>query len=75
MLETARLGREDNLGVNVNTNACLQQKPLRELMEYADSATVDLKGFSEDFYRDLCDGELQPVLRNLKIIKEMGVWL
>jgi len=75
MLETARLAREENMGANVNTNACLQQKPLRELMEYADSATVDLKGFSEDFYRDLCDGELQPVLRNLKIIKEMGVWL
>ena len=75
MLETARLARKEGLGVNVNTNAVLQEEPLRELMEAADSATVDLKGFSREFYREVCDGKLDPVLRNLKIIKEMDVWL
>ncbi len=75
MLDTARKAREEGLGVNVNTNAVLQEEPLRELMQHADSATVDLKGFSEEFYRDICEGELEPVLNNLKIMKEMGVWV
>jgi len=75
MLETGRLARKEGLGVNVNTNAMLQEEPLKELLEVADSATVDLKGFSREFYREVCDGELEPVLRNLKLIKEQNVWL
>jgi len=75
MLETAQLAREQGLGVNVNTNALLAEKPLQDLMSLADSATVDLKGFSQDFYREICQGELDPVLKNLQRMKEMGVWV
>ncbi len=75
MLETAKIARKAGLGVNVNTNAMLQEKPLKELFEFADSATVDLKGFSQEFYREICEGELQPVLENLKLLKEMGIWV
>lgn len=75
MVETAQKAREEDLGVNINTNALLREEPLRELMKYADSATVDLKGFSEEFYREICAGELKPVLENLQIMKEMGVWV
>jgi pyruvate formate lyase activating enzyme len=40
-----------------------------------DAANVDLKGFSEDFYKKLCAGELQPVLETLLYLKwETAVW-
>jgi len=36
---------------------------------------VDLKGFTEEFYRKLCFGELAPVLETLKFLKrETSVW-
>lgn len=75
MIDAAQKAREEGLGVNVNTNAQLREEPLRELMQYADSVTVDLKGFSEEFYREICEGRLEPVLENLQIMKEMGVWV
>jgi pyruvate formate lyase activating enzyme len=41
-----------------------------------DAANVDLKAFSERFYRELCAGELQPVLETLEYLKrETSVWL
>jgi pyruvate formate lyase activating enzyme len=41
-----------------------------------DAANVDLKAFSEDFYRRLCGGSLQPVLDTLRFLKhETDVWL
>jgi pyruvate formate lyase activating enzyme len=40
-----------------------------------DAANVDLKGFTEEFYRKLCFGELTPVLETLKFLKhETKVW-
>jgi pyruvate formate lyase activating enzyme len=40
-----------------------------------DATNVDLKGFTEDFYRKLCLGHLDPVLDTLKWLKhESNVW-
>ncbi len=47
-----------------------------EFFSVMDAANVDLKGFSEDFYRKLTGGHLQPVLDTLKYLKhETDVWL
>ena len=46
------------------------------MYRFMDAANVDLKGFTEDFYRKLCLGHLQPVLDTLVYLKrETGVWL
>ncbi len=43
--------------------------------EYMDAANIDLKGFSEGFYRELCAGSLQPVLDTLEyLVHETKVW-
>lgn len=39
------------------------------------AVTIDLKSFSEEFYRKVNSAELQPVLRAMRIIKQNGVWL
>ncbi len=40
-----------------------------------DAANVDLKGFTEAFYKKLCFAELAPVLETLKFLKlETNVW-
>ncbi len=49
--------------------------PRREFYRYMDAANVDLKGFTDAFYRKLCAGELQPVLETLLYLKhETRVW-
>ena len=44
--------------------------------EHIDAANVDLKGFSEDFYRTLTGGRLEPVLDTLRWLARRGsIWL
>ena len=53
----------------------INQKPLRELAKYLQGANIDLKGFTEDYYKRICGGKLKPVLDTLVTLKELGVWL
>jgi pyruvate formate lyase activating enzyme len=50
-------------------------EPRAEFYRHMDAANVDLKGFSERFYREVCASHLQPVLDTLVYLKrETNVW-
>ena len=50
-------------------------EPREAFFRHMDAANVDLKGFTEDFYRRICGGELGAVLDTLKYLKhESDVW-
>ncbi len=58
------------------TNGYLNEAPREEFFSFVDAANVDLKAFSDDFYRRLTGGDLQTVLNTLIYIKkETKVWL
>ncbi|WP_022661343.1 AmmeMemoRadiSam system radical SAM enzyme [Paucidesulfovibrio longus] len=50
--------------------ACLEQ--LGPLIQ---AANIDLKAFTDKFYKELCGARLAPVLENLKTMRGMGWWL
>ena len=57
------------------TAGYINDAPRREFFAHMDAANVDLKGFTEAFYRDVCAGELAPVLDTLRYLKhETSVW-
>ena len=50
--------------------------PRAEFYAHMDAANIDLKAFTESFYKKLCTGALQPVLETLEYIRhETDVWL
>lgn len=50
-------------------------EPRADFFKHIDAANVDLKAFSERFYRDICLSHLEPVLETLKYLKhETDVW-
>jgi pyruvate formate lyase activating enzyme len=50
-------------------------EPRAEFYRYMDAANVDLKGFTEEFYHELCVGHLEPVLDTLRYLRhETSVW-
>ena len=53
----------------------INPEPLRQLCPYLDAANIDLKGFTDEYYRKMSQGRLDVVLRTLKILKEEGVHL
>ncbi len=75
MLEIAEKARQENVANVMVSNGYIQQKPLRELCKHVDAIKIDLKSFTEKFYRDTCNGKLKPVLNTLVTVKELGVWL
>ncbi|HEY3144444.1 MAG TPA: AmmeMemoRadiSam system radical SAM enzyme [Acidimicrobiales bacterium] len=47
----------------------------RDLYAHLDAANVDLKGFTEEFYKRVCIGHLDPVLETLEYLRhETDVW-
>ncbi len=51
-------------------------EPRAEFYRFMDAANVDLKGFTERFYHDLCAGHLAPVLETLQYVcHETDTWL
>ena len=58
-----------------HSNGFINPEPLRNLCKLMDAANIDLKGFSDAFYREVCSGELTPVLETLKTLKQEKVHL
>ncbi len=75
MIEIADLSKKAGLLNVMHSNGFINPAPLRNLCKRLDAANIDLKGFTENFYRELCGGKLQPVLDTLKILKQEGVHL
>ena len=51
-------------------------EPRREFYRYVDAVNIDLKGFTEHFYRQVCGGSLTAVLGTLEYVaRETDVWL
>jgi pyruvate formate lyase activating enzyme len=52
------------------------EQPRRDFFAHIDAANVDLKGFTDDFYRHVCGGRLAPVLETLEyLVHETDVWV
>ncbi len=47
------------------TNGYIAKEPLEKLLPFVDAMNIDLKGFSTDFYQNLCKGRLAPVLETI----------
>jgi pyruvate formate lyase activating enzyme len=75
MLDVGEVAKRAGLLNVIHSNGFVNEKPLLDLCKVLDAAQIDLKGFSEDFYRDLCSGSLAPVLETLKTLKEENIHL
>lgn len=75
MLACAVRAREAGLRSTVISAGFIEPEPLRELCKAVDAIKIDLKGYDEGFYRQVCGAELGPVLTAIRIIHEAGVHL
>ncbi len=73
--DTAKLASERGIKNIFVTNGYMTEEALRTLEPYLDAANVDLKAWSDDFYRKICGGSLQPVLDTIRLMHELGIWV
>jgi len=74
-VDTARACHEKGIKTVAVTAGEICDEPRREFFSVIDAANIDLKAFTDDFYRKLCKGDLQTVLDTLIYLKiETTVW-
>ncbi len=57
------------------TNGFMTEEGLEEAAGFLDAVNVDLKSFKDETYRKYTGGRLKPVLKSLKKMKELGIWV
>jgi pyruvate formate lyase activating enzyme len=75
MIDISILAKKTGLLNVTHSNGFIHPGPLRNWCNVLDAANIDLKGFSETFYQELCGGQLSPVLQTLKTLKQEKVHL
>ncbi len=73
--DTAKLAHEEKIKNIFVSNGYTGTEAIRQISPYLDAVNVDLKGFTEEFYREVCGARLQPVLDNIRLYKELGIWV
>ncbi|MBU4118627.1 MAG: AmmeMemoRadiSam system radical SAM enzyme, partial [Proteobacteria bacterium] len=74
-LDTAKLARKAGMKNIFVSNGYTGAEATRELAPYLDANNIDLKAFTDKFYKEVCGARLQPVLDTIRLMKELGVWV
>lgn len=73
--DTGGLARRQGIRNAFVTNGYMTGEALALAQGWLDAANVDLKAFSDEFYRRYCGGALQPVLDSIARMVELGMWV
>ena len=74
-LDTARLAAARGIRNVFVTNGYMTRECLEEIHPDLHAANVDLKAFTDRFYKEQCGARLDPVLRTIETMKAQGVWV
>ncbi len=75
-VDTAKICRDNGIKTVAVTAGYINPEPRKEFFAYMDAVNIDLKAFSENFYKKNCLAHLEPILDNIKYVKkETNCWL
>ncbi|MCD6225932.1 AmmeMemoRadiSam system radical SAM enzyme [bacterium] len=74
-LETMTLAKKKGIKNIWVSNGFLSRESFARVKELIDGINIDLKSFREEFYQEICGGQLKPVLENIKRFFRAGVWI
>jgi pyruvate formate lyase activating enzyme len=73
--DTAKLAHEKGLKNIYVTSGFETRKAIDLLAPYIDGMNIDIKGFTEEFYHEICGARLKPVLDAVKYAHDKGIWV
>jgi pyruvate formate lyase activating enzyme len=74
LMDAADAGHKAGIRSIVVSNGYMQQEPLKAAYGKMDAVKIDLKSFSESYYKDVVTGQLKPVLDSLVTLRKMDKW-
>ncbi|MDJ0819904.1 MAG: radical SAM protein, partial [Desulfobacterales bacterium] len=72
---TAKLASDHGIRNVFVSNGYMTAEALEMISPYLDAANVDLKAFSDQYYKELCGARLEHVKATLKLMKARGVFV
>ena len=57
------------------SNGYMTPEVTRHLAPVLDGINIDVKGYTDNFYKKVCGAKLQPVLDTVRLMHELGVWV
>ncbi len=75
LYDIALMAKPNGIKTSIVSNGYINKTPLLKLLTLLDAVKIDLKGFSEKFYEEVCSARLKPVLETLITIKKSHTWL
>ncbi len=73
--DIAKLSHDEGLKNVMVTNGYINKEPLEKIAPFIDAVNIDLKAYTDDFYKNICGARLQPVLDSIRNYKELGIWI
>ncbi|MGA2276485.1 MAG: AmmeMemoRadiSam system radical SAM enzyme [Terracidiphilus sp.] len=74
LMDTSEAAHQAGVRTIVVSNGYMQPKALQSAYSTVDSVKIDLKSFSDSFYRQVVSGQLKPVLDALITLRKMDKW-
>ena len=71
--DTAKIAKKKKLKNILVTNGYFTEESLNYIKDYIDAMNIDLKSFSDDFYKKYCKARLQPVLDTIKRVSKTKI--
>jgi pyruvate formate lyase activating enzyme len=73
--DTSIIAKKNKLKNIFVTNGYMSREAIDMISPYLDAANVDLKSFSDEFYKKNTGGRLEPILNNIRYMKKLGIWI
>jgi pyruvate formate lyase activating enzyme len=73
--DIAKIASKKNLKNIFVTNGYITKEALDMISPYLNGANIDLKAMNNTFYKKICKSKLQPVLDNIKLFYNYGIWI
>ena len=73
--ECAQLAHERGIKNVFVSNGYTSPEATKKIAPFLDGNNIDLKAFTDKFYREVCGAKLASVLETIELMKELGVWV
>ncbi|MDI6775302.1 MAG: AmmeMemoRadiSam system radical SAM enzyme [Verrucomicrobiota bacterium] len=75
LVDVARAAAKAGIRTAAATAGFICDAPLKELIRHVNAFSVTLKGYSQEFYRDVCGCNLDDVMKSIATIAASGKWM
>ncbi len=73
--DVTRIAKQEGLYNVFVTNGYMTEEMIQMIHPYLDAANIDLKSFSDAYYRKVCKARLAPVLRSIELMRRLNIWV